>query len=59
VNQAQAAMSWVDLETGHIRHADEVRLGSCQAAGAMRAIDCPGARQVADYLTNRASGLAS
>lgn len=59
VDQAQAAMSWVDLDTGQLRSADQVRTDIIQAAQALRAVNYRGCRQVAQYLTNRAPGLGA
>lgn len=59
VDQVQTAMSWVDLDTGQIRSAQQVRTAIIQAAQALRAVDYRGCRKVADYLTNRAPGLAA
>lgn len=56
--QAQAAMSWVDLDTGERRTALQVRYGVEQAAEAIRRIGQPGCRKLATYLTHRAPGLA-
>lgn len=57
-NQAQSAMSWVDLDTGQRHSAEEVRRGVEQAAEAIRQIDQPGCTKAANYLANRAPGLA-
>ena len=57
-HQAQAAMSWVDLNTGERRNAEQVRRGVAQAAEAIRQMGQPGCGKVATYLTNRAPGLA-
>jgi hypothetical protein len=59
VDQAQAAMSWVDLDTGQLRGAAQLRTEIVQAAQALRAVDYRGCRKVANYLTNRAPGLAA
>ena len=56
--QAQLAMNWVDLDTGQWRQAESVRLGVEQAAEAIRNIDQPGCTKLANYLANRAPGLA-
>lgn len=58
VDQAQAAMRWVALDSGRIRSGDQVHREIIQAAQALRAVDYRGCRQVANYLTNRAPGLA-
>lgn len=58
VEHTRRAMSWVDLDTGQIRCAEQVHTEICQAAQAMRAVDYRGCGKVADYLTNRAPGLA-
>jgi hypothetical protein len=59
MTQAQAAMSWVNLETGQRRNADDVRRGIEQAAEAIRRIDQRGCPKLAHYLANRAPGLAA
>lgn len=58
VDQAQTAMSWVDLQTNQIRTGEQVQTDIIEAAEAMRAIDREDARKVANYLANRAAGLA-
>lgn len=57
-HQAQGAMSWVDLNTGERRNAEQVRRGVEQTAELIRQIDRPGCRKVATYLANRAPGVA-
>lgn len=57
-HQAQAAMRWVDLNTGKRRTAWQVRCGIEHAAESIRQIGQPGCGKVATYLTNRAPGLA-
>lgn len=59
VDQAQAAMSWVGLERGQLRSGEQVRTDILQAAQALRAVNYRGCRKVANYLTNRAPGLAA
>lgn len=56
--RVRQALSWVNVETGRIRTGEQVRTELCQAAEAMRQIDDDGCRQVAQYLINRAPGLA-
>lgn len=56
--QAQAAMSWVDLETEQWRTGAQVREGIERAAETIRQINQPGCAKLATYLTNRAPGLA-
>lgn len=58
VAQAQAAMQWVDLESGQIRDAEQVSAEVSQAAQTMRTLSYCGCGKVANYLTNRAPGLA-
>jgi len=56
--QVRQALSWINLDTGQIRTGELVRTELCQAAEAMRQIDDDGCRKVAQYLINRAPGLA-
>lgn len=56
--QLQAALSWIDLDSGQWRRGEQVREGVERAAENLRAIDRPGCSKVANYLTNRAPGLA-
>ena len=56
--QAQAAMQWVDLDSGQIRRAEQLSTEIRQAAQIMRTLSYCGCRKVANYLTNRAPGLA-
>jgi hypothetical protein len=57
-HHAQAAMNWIDLNTGERRHAEQVRRGIEHAAEAIRRVAQPGCKKVATYLSNRAPGLA-
>jgi hypothetical protein len=52
------AMEFVDLETGHIRGAEEIRTGVESAATAMQESAFEPAHKVGKYLANRAAGLA-
>ena len=56
--QAQAAMQWVDLDSGQIRRAEQLSAEICQAAQIMRSLSYCGCGKAANYLTNRAPGLA-
>ncbi|MBU1235035.1 MAG: hypothetical protein KKD01_19675 [Proteobacteria bacterium] len=52
------AMEFVDLETGHLRNAEEIQTGVESAATEMQEIAFEPAQKVGKYLANRASGLA-
>ncbi len=57
MRQAHEAMEFVDLRSGELRTAEQVRERITDAAAAMRALGKP-CRKVAVYLGNRAPGLA-
>jgi len=56
--QLQSAMSWVDLETGTLRTATQVETQIIQAVQGLRTVSYRGCREAANYLINRAPGLA-
>lgn len=56
--QLHRAVSWVDLETGTLRTATQVQTQIIQAVQGLRTINYRGCREAANYLINRAPGLA-
>ena len=58
MRQAHEAMEFVDLQTGAIRTAEQVRAQINAAATTIQALNDPKCRKVGRYLSNRAPGLA-
>lgn len=58
MREIQDAMEFVDLQTGHIRTASEMRLAIEKAAEKIRSMACKKCRKVGTYIFNRAPGLA-
>jgi len=56
--KASDAMEFIDLEKGHVRRAEEIRIGVEAAATSMKEIVYEPAQKVGKYLANRAAGLA-
>ena len=58
MGQVREAMTYVDLDTGDLRTAEDVGNLMAQAAQGIAGIEAPNCRKLAGYLTNRAPGLS-
>ncbi len=58
MGQVREAMTYVELDTGHLRSAEDAGHLMAQAAEGIARIDEASCRKLAGYLTNRAPGLS-